>query len=116
MERYCRNCGTKLPEEARFCPSCGTVTEQGYSGQHFSSIPQYQAPEINVLAIVGFILALVSLIFNFFGAVGIVGIVLSAIALSQSPEGDRNRGMAVAGVIIGGISALWGVLSIFRFF
>ena len=22
---YCRNCGTKLPEEARFCSECGTV-------------------------------------------------------------------------------------------
>ena len=21
---FCHNCGTKLPEQARFCPACGT--------------------------------------------------------------------------------------------
>ena len=23
--RYCKNCGNELPEEARFCPKCGTA-------------------------------------------------------------------------------------------
>ena len=25
--RYCKNCGNELPEEARFCPKCGTAVE-----------------------------------------------------------------------------------------
>lgn len=24
---YCRNCGTEMPEDARFCPSCGATVE-----------------------------------------------------------------------------------------
>ncbi|WP_374946383.1 DUF4190 domain-containing protein [Agreia sp.] len=67
---------------------------------------QYNAPaeKYNVIAIVGFIA-------SFF--INIVGIILGFVALSQIKRtGERGRGLAIAGIIIGFASILVGILAV----
>ncbi len=117
MERYCKQCGMKLEEGVCFCPSCGTAATEAYPGQVSSAAPRPQATSSNGLVVAGFVVSLVSLLINFLGLVGIVGLVLSGIGLSQvSREGGSRRGMALAGVIIGAVSTLWSVFNLFSIF
>ncbi|MBD8583235.1 DUF4190 domain-containing protein [Frigoribacterium sp. CFBP 13729] len=60
--------------------------------------------KFNTLAIVGFVLAFV---------VNIAGVVVSFIALSQIKKtGERGRGLAIAGIIIGLLSIVFGIIYI----
>ncbi len=36
MAKYCKNCGTKLPEGSSFCPNCGTKADDIYEGYYES--------------------------------------------------------------------------------
>ncbi len=67
----------------------------------------------NGLAIAGFVVSLVSLLINFAGIVGLTGTILSAVGLSQiNSRGEKGKGMAIAGLIIGIIGIVWGIISI----
>lgn len=80
------------------------TTPQPYNG---GNVPTNGQARFNVLAIVGFVLAFV---------VSIGGLVVSIIALVQiSRTGERGRGLALAGVIIGGLSLIIGVVGVILF-
>lgn len=66
----------------------------------------------NSLAVAGFVVSLCSLLINFAGIVGLVGTILSAIGLAQVKTKGKGKGMAIAGLIIGIISIVWGIYSI----
>ncbi len=66
----------------------------------------------NSLAIAGFVVAMASLFLNFYGIVGLVATVLSAVGLSKVKETGTGKGFAIAGLIVGIISILWGVFVI----
>lgn len=68
----------------------------------------------NGLAIAGFVVSLCSLLINFGGIVGLVGTILSAVGLSKVKEKNSGKGMAIAGLIIGIISIVYGIYSIFH--
>lgn len=44
---FCTNCGGKLPDDAKFCPNCGTATDGGSSGQgaHDAETAPPEAPK-----------------------------------------------------------------------
>lgn len=81
---------------------------QPYPGQPYAGQPYYYGqPSLNVLAIVGFILA-------FF--VSIAAVVCGHIALSQIKRtGERGHGLALAGVIIGYAGIAFGILYLIFF-
>ncbi|MCI8397573.1 MAG: DUF4190 domain-containing protein [Clostridia bacterium] len=68
----------------------------------------------NGLAIAGFVVSLCSLLINFAGLVGLVGTVLSGVGLAKVKTTGKGKGMAIAGLIIGIISILWGIYSIYN--
>ena len=111
---FCAKCGAPL-NGASFCASCGTAAIQT-SAAPVQPVPtNYQAPNqapypapygapapTNGLAVGGFVTSLICL--------GPVGFVLSAIALNQikkSPTPQGGKGLAIAGVVIGGLSILY---------
>lgn len=67
----------------------------------------------NNLALAGFIVSLCSLFINFAGIVGLVATILSAIGLSKVKSTGKGRGFAIAGLVIGIISIIYGIYSIF---
>jgi Domain of unknown function (DUF4190) len=67
----------------------------------------------NGMAIVGLVLGIVSWFLNFWGIVGILAIVFSAIALSQvSNTSQKGKGFAIFGLVSGIINLLYAFIVI----
>ncbi len=67
----------------------------------------------NPLALAGFIVGLCSLLINFGGIVGLVATVLSGVGLSKVKATGKGKGFAIAGLVIGIISIIYGIYSIY---
>lgn len=73
-----------------------------YGGQPPQMYPQNNADRWNTMVIVGFIL-------SFF--TGIIGAILSAVGLSQIKKtGEKSKGLAIAGIVIGSVSTLVSII------
>ena len=91
--KYCRYCGNELFDEAVMCPKCGCMVQGAIMDQSSYGF-----------AIAGFVL-------SFFG--GILGIVFSAIGLTKSKYlNGKGKGLSIAGVIIGSVVMLAGIITI----
>lgn len=95
---FCTNCGKEISKEDKFCPSCGERTDESDVITISTDLPQANTSgngndNDNGIAIAGFICAILG--FN------IIGIILSAIGISNANKnGGKNKGLAIAGVII----------------
>ena len=117
---YCTNCGKECNQDEKFCTGCGTALN-AMQEQTAASVPAVAAAptataapakekkKFNVFAIVGFVLSLVC----FLGGPGTVvlgplaGLIFSIVALVQiKKNSQKGKGLAVAGVILGGISTV----------
>lgn len=119
--KFCGNCGAQLEDSTQYCPYCGSrfEGETRQSGTQPQSAPQYTAQtqytnpvaspsaagrKTNGFAVAGFVLGLVSIVLTWcccFPITPILGIVFSAMALSQIPKtGEDGKGIAVAGLVI----------------
>lgn len=95
-------------------------SQQSWYNQFNYTPPQQDctpcAPSANYngLSIAGFSLSCAAIIFNFlFGLPGIVGLILSIIGLCQcNARGDKGRGLAIAGIVIGAVLTLLVILLI----
>ena len=108
MANFCQNCGAKLNENQVICVKCGAAVKEV---KYDESINQ----KTNSLAVAGFITAMISLLLNFWGIVGIIATILSGVALSQlgsRPE-EKGKALAIIGLCVGIISVIYGVISIF---
>lgn len=112
---YCLNCGKQIHDNAVFCPECGTRSMQGQEQVH-SAEPIYRQQvtsnaKVNIMAIIGFVVACVSILINFAGIVGIVALVFSVVGLVQINGGNgKGKGFAIAGIAIGAFSVLYGFI------
>ena len=98
---YCKKCGNKLVEDSVFCDKCGTNT------------PASSSAQTNILAVVGLIVAGISIFLNFAGIVGIAAVVLSSLGLMQiNKTGEKGKGMAITGISIGAFSVIYGFIMI----
>lgn len=68
----------------------------------------------NGFAIAGFVVSLCSLLINFGGLVGLTGTILSAVGLAQVKQKNSGKGLAIAGLIIGIFSIIYGIYSIIK--
>lgn len=77
----------------------------GYGGQQ---------PKTSGLAVAGMVCGICGLVFFcLYGIPGLVGLVLSLVALKQIGDSQgalKGRGMAIAGAVTGGLSVLMGIL------
>lgn len=114
---YCTNCGEKVEEYYNVCPRCGTSLKNNKfvseDNQYRRSNSYSSTSEINddkrkssegesssdTFAIVGFVL-------TFF--VPIVGLILSILGMKST----KNKGFAIAGVILNSIIVLFTVIII----
>lgn len=63
----------------------------------------FEGERTSRLAIVGLVISIVSIIFNFLGLGSIAAIIISAVALNRDVKkrGLKGRGLAIAGIILG---------------
>lgn len=105
--KYCPNCGAEIKEGADVCLGCGKRLNEA------SSVQNTQAN--NSMAVAGFVTGLISLFLNFWGIVGLVATILSAVGLSQIRKTNaKGKGLAIVGLILGIFSILYGVFVIIQ--
>lgn len=97
--KYCRSCGAELVDDAVICTKCGVPVDNQ------STLKK------NMYAIAGFILSLVAMVINGYGVPAVLGLVFSIVGLVQINKGGyKNRGLAIAGIVLGAIALVWDVL------
>lgn len=92
---FCKYCGNEIQDGSKFCNHCGRdLTVEEVHAEVYE--PNKKSDEINVLALVGFILSLCGMT--------VVSLVLSIIGKVQiKKDGGKGDGFATAGIIISSI-------------
>lgn len=114
MEKYCRNCGTKINETDKFCQNCGTeqnsnvIQQQNVNNQQpNNNVVQGGTKKVNGLAVASFVCSMVGIVV--FGIImGILAICFGAVSLNRTkyfPE-ETGKGFAVAGIVVGIIEVI----------
>lgn len=107
---FCAECGKEISEGLKFCPNCGRQVTKA-SGYDMQAHSPMQTVPYNTMSIVGMVVSCISILINFWGLVGMAGLVLSIIGLQQVKQRHENgKGLAVAGIIIGSISIIYACL------
>ena len=104
--KKCIHCGEELPDDVVVCTKCGRYTPRlSVDEPHEPNAPEEPRRPINVLALIGFILSVVTFIIpflDFFGVPSFVAILLSVGGMIQIKNTDeRGTWMAVVGLIVG---------------
>ena len=121
---FCANCGEKIDDGVKFCMKCGTAIG---GMPNVPVIPLSQQPAIvlennstevkkkyNIMALIGFLLGLVSLLLSFLGIVGILACVFSGVGLGKfNAETEKNKWMAVLGIILGILSIGYALVQLY---
>lgn len=114
---YCKQCGKVIDENLKYCPFCGAeqseqIKQTFVSPSYSTPVPKKSKPNTN--AIVGFVIALISLFLNFAGLVGIAAVIVSVIGLIKVDDCNGNgKSMSIVGIVIGAVSILYGLISLF---
>ena len=130
--KTCPSCGKGIGENTNFCPFCGAQcadnmnpqdTDAGQEGTEgvytdtFSQEVVSSAKPSNGMSIAGLVLGIVAIVFVFIPGIsflgwicGVVGIILSALAISQSKKAGQKNGLAVAGLVLSIISIAIGII------
>ena len=121
-KQFCPECGKEVSDKATVCPTCGcpinntslpepqTVTSTSVSTSPITK------EKMNGMALAGGITALCSLIIDLVGIVSIVAIVLSCVGLGEvNRTGQRGKGWAITGIVVGSIELLFKVVTLFPY-
>ncbi len=105
---FCSNCGQTIGEDVRYCPNCGAnrsglpqTPPTPIPAPSFQDQPRVVQPSVSGMAVAGFVCSLF---------IGIVGLILSIIALNQinNSNGELSgRGLAIAGIWISAASMIF---------
>ena len=139
---YCIKCGKEIPDNSLFCSFCGsrqdgsTREEQGAApsantagsaGAGMNAAQNgaaYDRPindspirkaQYNLLCILGLVISAISLFFNYFGLVGLGGIIVSVIGIVLCGRRKENgRILGVLGVFLGAFSLIYAIMAMVR--
>lgn len=106
-------------EERQTVQEFNDPLSQDSSTRVVSRSTQVSAPDknVNILGILGFIVAILALFFyDVYAIPRIVAVIFSSLAMSQiAHDGSPGRGFAVWGVLLGALSIIWVVMQYFGF-
>lgn len=98
--KYCKTCGAELLDEAVICPKCGSSVVDGPV-----------TLKKNSMAIAGFVLGIVAMIFNFYAIPAVIGLVLSIVGLIQVyKSGYNHKKLAIAGIVLSAIALVYDIV------
>lgn len=126
---FCKYCGAQNADGAKFCANCGAdvsasieqptevnVVEPAVDGvaeiqQALSANATQPAKKFSAMAITGFVLALVGIIFA--GLIcGTLGVIFSAIGLAKTAHKKmKGKGLAIAGLVVSIIDVVIMIIS-----
>ena len=104
---YCKNCGSELNGNDKFCQYCGSAVKEEKVDVFFDT-PTVETPATpqklpyNGLAIAGFVVSLAAILIDFLLIASITGTVLSSVAMYQIKRVPKSgKGLAIAGLVVG---------------
>ena len=112
---YCKYCGKELPEDAKFCPSCGKSIDAKNESVVYETTPAYTLPKEPkvwiTFAKIGKVLGVISIAICWIpmltlSTVGIPGIVFSALGKKSklyNNEAHTGFTLSLLGTIISGV-------------
>lgn len=109
MQKFCTNCGASLQEGQDLCLGCGKVINKKTNSPKNNS---------NGLAISGFVVSIISLVFFWFPLVfigSIVSLILSIIGVIKSKV-NGGKGFAIGGIVISVVSFILSMMFSFIYF
>ncbi len=114
----CPECSLEVSEQAATCPKCGYPinrhsTAHAYSNQNIDRgniNTEPRAEEDGNKGLIGFILAIVSLLLPIAYVDLMIGVVAFVLSLMGTIRGEKHKGLAIAGIIISIISVLGGLV------
>ena len=126
---YCNKCGSAIPEDSSFCANCGApisvspdLSSAQPNAQPVQTIPIIVSPQsapvkrTNGVAIAGFVLGIVSVVFCMVPGLGmilgLVGFILSLVGIKNKNGGKKVNGFAIAGTILSFIGMMALILSL----
>ena len=137
---YCKNCGTKLADNAKFCDKCGIAVSEdkvnltkeenkqnnqqtsGYVPPFNGQYPQYTPPrrmredELGIIALclgIGSVLMVFSFIFTWAAIFPAIAAIIIGIIKLRKKNGDK--GMAIGAIVSGAISTILVIISVVLF-
>lgn len=116
---YCKNCGKEIDDGVKFCPECGTKLFSDDSIENKIDKLESKGPEkqLNTMCLAGVIVSGVSLFLNFYGTVGLAGLIISYMGYKAvKTSGEKGRELSIIGMVIGGITVVLGIISLIYLF
>lgn len=106
---YCRNCGKEIQEGSNYCPICGAKQNVSYENNNVNNTNDNKV--LNQKCLIGICLSGISLLINFYGAVGLAGLIVSYKGYKEiDSETEKGKELALIGMIIGGLTGVLGLL------
>lgn len=110
---YCYKCGNQIDDNAEYCPRCG-AEQKRYSGTYDSGFNAGngfytdKTTQYNFFAVLGFILACVSLFSD--GIFALAGVILASIGLYKLKySGEKGKALAISGIVIAAVVLLFRI-------
>ena len=109
---YCKNCGTRLDDDAKFCPNCGVKVSEDipinntptYGNNAAVYVYTQNLSRINGFSIAGFVL-------SFFWFLAILGLIFSILGYRQAIRENTSKGLAIAGIALSSVCiAFWVII------
>ncbi len=114
---FCKNCGTQLPDDARFCPNCGSDFQPVTPNSSANTAPQFaQSAQPAVADNSGSILTfgILGLAFGCSFWLSLLGIIFGRIAMSKARLYQVSigplSGKARTGSILGKVGFILGIV------
>lgn len=108
---YCSNCGKEIADSAISCPECGTQVKSADYQPYNAGSDRNGAganANYNTMCIIGAVVSGISLLVPL---CGIGGFILSRMGAKQVAEsGERGKELALAGTVVGGITAVYTII------
>ncbi len=101
---FCKYCGKEINDNADVCVFCGVAVN------HEKRIATKDA-KYSPYSIAALVVSLVGLFIGLFGLVPVFGIIFACLGMKQTADRQmKGRGMAIAGLVLGIIGAVFAIL------
>ena len=120
MTNFCKTCGTQLNTDTGFCPSCGSPITVNNNPTEVSNNMYNQGNMTNQVNTGGKAITVTAFVLSLLGFLcctylDIPGLIMSISSLQKINKGQlapKNKGLAIAGIILGALGILTLVINI----
>ena len=110
---FCPKCGAQNPDDSQFCSKCGAgLVQAAAPAPPPAAAPVAAGARTSGMAIAALVMGIISIFIN---PLAILAIIFGGIGISQTGKDPtlKGKGMAVAGLAIGIVIAIFWFLSMF---